>query len=518
MKKQLAIVGIAVLLFSVIGLSGCTNNPVDTEKNKFIDSWYDILHPDKIFIFYSNNSVKWGDTGMGEFSIENGELHIDILLIEAIYEYSFSENDTTLTLTDKNLFPGTIKELKKLSMKSQNEEKYDFDELNITNADPEKFIGTWKGYTISNGVEYPDHSATFYSSGYVDFLPVYSHTLYEYRVEGDKLHIDYGDIGEDIYSYHFSTDYNTLLLVLTNPMGDSDVGYKIYLNKQNDSLFTDQFVVSVEASVTKGIPPLAVSFTGTVEDNTRNITSYLWDFGDGATSTQQNPSHTFQNSGTYTVIFTVTDDSNATGSDTLTIQVDSIGIIDYSAFVETYDWVRIPVLVKNFGNDNIVKVKLTATIYDSQGSVIGFASEYTNGADEYSGILQPQETTGLMFKFSNMPDYDYCTVEIASYSTTSQQTYHDNLKLVNVHEESDELGFEYIRGSVRNLGNQDASSVTVYAYLFDSDGKIVDMKESTVGTVNAGSSESFSIWRLPEYEDYTYGSYELEVVFWEYIL
>jgi PKD repeat protein len=524
MKGNVIILGIIILLVCV-GLSGCTNtnNPTDTEKNKFIGSWYDIMHSDKTLIFYSNNSVKWGDSGMGEFSIENGELHLNLdatpLVGESIWGYSFSDNDTNLTLTDKTLFPGGIKELRRLYLKGQNEE-YDFDELNITNADPEKFVGNWTGYTISNGVEYPDHSVTFYSSGYVDFLPIFSHTLYEYSVEGDKLHIDYGDptIGEDIYSYHFSTDYNTLLLTLTNPMGESDAGYKIYLNKQNDSSFTDQFVVSAEASVIRGIPPLTISFTGAVEDNTRNITSHHWNFGDGETSTQQNPSHTFQNSGTYDVIFTVTDDMESTGSDALTIQVDSIGIVDYSAFAESYDWVRIVGLVKNFGDDNIVKVKITATLYDSQGEVIGFGSVYTHRAGEYSGILLPQETTGFMSQFSNMPDYDHCTVEITSYSTTSQQAYHDNLKILDVHidpQADGEFGYSYLSGIVRNLGSQDASSVSVYANLLDSKNNIVAVEETALGTVYSGQSETFNIWIWSSQD---YDRYELEVTCWEYTL
>lgn len=39
----------------------------------------------------------------------------------------------------------------------------------------------------------------------------------------------------------------------------------------------------------------------------RNIVSWLWNFGDGATSTSQNPSHTYTNPGTYTVSLTVSD-------------------------------------------------------------------------------------------------------------------------------------------------------------------------------------------------------------------
>jgi PKD repeat protein len=45
-----------------------------------------------------------------------------------------------------------------------------------------------------------------------------------------------------------------------------------------------------------------VTFTSTVTD----VTSYAWDFGDEATSTEANPVHTYLVSGTYTVTLTVT--------------------------------------------------------------------------------------------------------------------------------------------------------------------------------------------------------------------
>ena len=46
-----------------------------------------------------------------------------------------------------------------------------------------------------------------------------------------------------------------------------------------------------------------------------DITAWLWDFGDGATSTQKDPVHTYTAAGTYTVKLTVT---NVAGSNTAT--------------------------------------------------------------------------------------------------------------------------------------------------------------------------------------------------------
>ena len=68
-------------------------------------------------------------------------------------------------------------------------------------------------------------------------------------------------------------------------------------------------VAGFTASPASGAAPLAVSFTDT---STGAPTTWAWDFGDGGTSTAQNPSHTFA-AGSYTVTLTA---SNAGGQST----------------------------------------------------------------------------------------------------------------------------------------------------------------------------------------------------------
>ena len=65
-------------------------------------------------------------------------------------------------------------------------------------------------------------------------------------------------------------------------------------------------------SPTSGTAPLTVNFT---DQSTNSPTSWAWDFGDGTTSEEQNPVHTYQNTGSYTVQLTAT---NGHGSNTLT--------------------------------------------------------------------------------------------------------------------------------------------------------------------------------------------------------
>ena len=61
-----------------------------------------------------------------------------------------------------------------------------------------------------------------------------------------------------------------------------------------------------------GAAPLAVQFA---DLSAGDATAWSWDFGDGATSTLQNPSHVFQNSGSFTVTLTT---GNSGGQSTRT--------------------------------------------------------------------------------------------------------------------------------------------------------------------------------------------------------
>lgn len=66
------------------------------------------------------------------------------------------------------------------------------------------------------------------------------------------------------------------------------------------------------APITSGCSPLVVNFQ---DQSIGNITSWFWDFGNGATSTLKNPSTTYFTPGTYSVKLTVT---SSQGSNTLT--------------------------------------------------------------------------------------------------------------------------------------------------------------------------------------------------------
>ena len=105
----------------------------------------------------------------------------------------------------------------------------------------------------------------------------------------------------------------TVKLTVTNAYGSSTEIKKDYLSigMAPRAAFT--------ATPTSGSVPISIGFT---DKSSGIITSWKWDFGDGTSSTEQNPYHTYWSDGIYTVTLTVSNDygsSSATKNRYITI-------------------------------------------------------------------------------------------------------------------------------------------------------------------------------------------------------
>ncbi|HIH94629.1 TPA: PQQ-binding-like beta-propeller repeat protein, partial [Methanosarcina acetivorans] len=100
----------------------------------------------------------------------------------------------------------------------------------------------------------------------------------------------------------------TVNLTVTNAEG-SDSDLKTDYITVSSTPVEPEPVAAFIADVTGGTAPLIVNFT---DQSTGSPTAWAWDFGDGANSTEQNPSHTYVSAGNYTVNLTV---ENAAGMD-----------------------------------------------------------------------------------------------------------------------------------------------------------------------------------------------------------
>lgn len=110
---------------------------------------------------------------------------------------------------------------------------------------------------------------------------------------------DFGDGGTSTmqnpdYTYSVGGTYDVTLIV-TNTCGETDT-------------------ITQQVNVVCPAPDADFGFTSSgqfaydFDNDSDGGDTYLWDFGDGTTSTDENPSHTFPSAGNYTVCLTITDE------------------------------------------------------------------------------------------------------------------------------------------------------------------------------------------------------------------
>ena len=106
-------------------------------------------------------------------------------------------------------------------------------------------------------------------------------------------------------------------------------------------------VAAFSGSPTSGYMPLNVAFTDT---SSQSPNKWSWSFGDGQTSTQQNPTHTYSKAGRYTVSLTA---SNAAGSN----------LVSKSSYVSVVAPPRVPVAAFS-GSSTSGRIPLSVSFTD----------------------------------------------------------------------------------------------------------------------------------------------------------
>ncbi len=166
-------------------------------------------------------------------------------------------------------------------------------------------------------------SVTVGSANGLNAKYIASNTTGSFKQEGSTVTITFdvtltpdAPIGE--MSVYFS-----VLIVTSSSM--SNLLYSVTIEVTEPAGLKANFT----ATPTSGEPPLTVQFTN---HSTGSIVSFNWDFGDGSSSTEEEPIHIYSSIGDYTVILTV-------------IGTDSTVVLEKQNFIKVYNQLNVNFVV-----------------------------------------------------------------------------------------------------------------------------------------------------------------------------
>lgn len=163
--------------------------------------------------------------------------------------------------------------------------------------------------------------------------------------------------GSDSQGTYTSTG-NSILVVFTSDVYVNEGGFKmIYSSTPNPSVQTTALFSASTYTPTTGE---VVSFQ---DQSLTNPIGWYWNFGDGTISTLQNPTHTYNSLGTYTVTL-ITTFCNGSDTSEAEVSINSVGLNSLGSSYSNQ--------ISIFPNPSSGQFKIASTtnIYDVVGSVI----------------------------------------------------------------------------------------------------------------------------------------------------
>jgi PKD repeat protein len=124
----------------------------------------------------------------------------------------------------------------------------------------------------------------------------------------------------NLYTSHTYLDHGIYNVSLTVVDDDNGMGRDAALIEVLDRKPHASFNISADCPC-EGHP---IEFTDTSQSYPDKLETWFWDFGDGETSSQPNPTHTYLEDGEYNISLTVTDDDGSRDSVNLILSVNNL--------------------------------------------------------------------------------------------------------------------------------------------------------------------------------------------------
>lgn len=199
-------------------------------------------------------------------------------------------------------------------------------------------------------------------------------------------------------THHYTTagQYNVTLTVVGNgACGQaSSKDSLIYVNPGINAYFLTNYLNELI------LPNASIAFT---DSSKSDVNQWLWDFGDGKISTEQNPEHEYHQAGNYTVKLLVTNELGCSDEYTYPIMIKVIApeVIIPNLFTPNSDGINDEFKVMYNGNESF-----SITVFDRQGAqvyVSSSTSDYWDGTLS-SGSKAPE---GVYFYVIKVGDKTY---------------------------------------------------------------------------------------------------------------
>lgn len=128
------------------------------------------------------------------------------------------------------------------------------------------------------------------------------------------------------HTYSAAGEYTVTLIIATNSGCGDTISQTVTAYHQPNAQFSATSVCEGDASVFTDNSTVNAVFGD-------NVTGWAWNFGNGSTSTQQNPNHTFGSQNVYNVSLTVTTNNGCTNNVTIPVTVYPIPVANFSSNV-----------------------------------------------------------------------------------------------------------------------------------------------------------------------------------------
>jgi alpha-galactosidase len=179
-------------------------------------------------------------------------------------------------------------------------------------------------------------------------------------------------------------------------------------------------LVTANGDPAAGLAPLAVQFSAMGVSAIGSSVTYAWTFGDGGTSTQQNPEHTYTVGGSYMAQVTADDGLGNTSTAQVSVKVNrpKYGMkINYIGYPQTETLTNFPVLVE-FGPSLATNGFSYGQVASSNGWDLFFTSADGSQALHYE--METWNTNGDSYVWVRVPQLSSNTTIWAYWGDTNQ--------------------------------------------------------------------------------------------------